>query len=72
MTEMKIHTAVDIHASAADAWTLFGEGFGDWADWSDAPPARGKDGHGAGGVRPGVPQAARGRRGGLNLASWAA
>lgn len=34
MTEMNIHTATDINASAEDAWALLGEGFGSWADWS--------------------------------------
>ncbi len=34
MTTMTIKTTVDIAASAEDAWTLFGEGFGDWADWA--------------------------------------
>ena len=34
MSEFTINTTIDIEASAADAWTVFGEGFGDWADWS--------------------------------------
>jgi hypothetical protein len=34
MTDMTIRTTVDIEASAAKAWSLFGEGFGDWADWA--------------------------------------
>ena len=34
MTEMNIHTTVDIAASADQAWALLGEGFGRWADWA--------------------------------------
>lgn len=34
MTTMTIRTTVDINASAAEAWKLFGEGFGDWAAWA--------------------------------------
>ena len=34
MNEMNIRTTVDIAASAADAWRLLGEGFGDWAQWA--------------------------------------
>jgi len=34
MTDLTIHTTIDIHASAAAAWRLFGEGFGDWAAWA--------------------------------------
>ncbi len=34
MSEMIVHTAVDLPCSAAEAWALFGEGFGSWADWA--------------------------------------
>ena len=34
MNEMKISTSTPIAASAAEAWTLFGEGFGEWASWA--------------------------------------
>ncbi|MFN3199505.1 MAG: SRPBCC family protein [Bradymonadia bacterium] len=34
MSEMIIHTTVDINASAETAWAIFGEGFGEWADWA--------------------------------------
>ncbi len=34
MSEFTIHTTIDIDTSAAAAWAVFGEGFGDWADWS--------------------------------------
>lgn len=34
MSEMTIRTAVNVNATASDAWGLLGEGFGDWADWA--------------------------------------
>ena len=34
MIELTITTTTDINASAADAWKVFGEGFGNWADWA--------------------------------------
>ena len=34
MIELTIRTTVDIAAPASDAWTVFGEGFGDWDSWS--------------------------------------
>ncbi len=34
MTEMTIHTTMNIAAPATDAWRLFGEAFADWADWA--------------------------------------
>jgi hypothetical protein len=34
MSELTIHTTVDISCSASEAWALFGEGFGSWADWA--------------------------------------
>lgn len=34
MSEFNITTTIDIEASAADAWAVFGEGFGAWADWA--------------------------------------
>lgn len=34
MPDMIIHTSVDLDVPAAAAWKLFGEGFGDWADWA--------------------------------------
>ena len=32
---MSVHTTVEVNASAAAAWDVFGEGFGGWAKWSD-------------------------------------
>lgn len=34
MSEFVIHTTVDIEAPATAAWTVFGAGFGTWADWA--------------------------------------
>ncbi len=34
MSEIKIHTSMEIAAPAGAAWQVFGEGFGDWASWS--------------------------------------
>jgi len=34
MSEFTIKTTTEINASAADAWTVFGEGFGTWAAWA--------------------------------------
>ena len=34
MSTMTIRTVVDLNTSAADAWRLFGEGFGEWAAWA--------------------------------------
>lgn len=34
MIELTITTTTDLNASAADAWRIFGEGFGDWAAWA--------------------------------------
>ena len=34
MSEMIIHTSIDLEAPAEEAWRLLGEGFGDWADWA--------------------------------------
>lgn len=34
MSEFEINTTIDIDASASDAWAVFGEGFGSWADWA--------------------------------------
>lgn len=34
MSEFKILTAIEVNAAAADAWAVFGEGFGAWADWA--------------------------------------
>jgi hypothetical protein len=34
MSDMTVRTSVDINAPAAKGWELFGEGFGDWADWA--------------------------------------
>ena len=34
MSQLTVQTTVDISASAQDAWRLFGEGFGEWADWA--------------------------------------
>jgi len=34
MSEMTITTIVEIDAPASQAWKLFGEGFGSWADWA--------------------------------------
>ena len=34
MSDFNIATTIDIEASAADAWAVFGEGFGSWADWA--------------------------------------
>lgn len=34
MIEMTIRTTVEINATATEAWALFGEGFGTWADWA--------------------------------------
>lgn len=31
---LTIRSSVDIDPPAAEAWKLFGEGFGDWADWA--------------------------------------
>ncbi len=34
MSEIIIHTTIDIDAPAEAAWSVFGEGFGAWADWA--------------------------------------
>jgi len=34
MTDMIIHTEVELNATAAEAWSLLGEGFGDWDAWA--------------------------------------
>ncbi|MFT5432985.1 MAG: hypothetical protein ACI9OJ_003690 [Myxococcota bacterium] len=34
MSDMIIHTNIDIDSTAAEAWSLFGEGFADWATWA--------------------------------------
>ena len=34
MQELTIRTTVDVHATASEAWSLLGEGFGDWANWA--------------------------------------
>jgi hypothetical protein len=34
MSDFSITTTIDIEASATDAWAVFGEGFGSWADWA--------------------------------------
>ena len=34
MSEFSITTTIDIHTHAAAAWTVFGEGFGTWAEWA--------------------------------------
>ncbi|MFT7622748.1 MAG: hypothetical protein ACI9WU_001923 [Myxococcota bacterium] len=34
MTEIMIRTSVDLAANADDAWRVFGEGFGEWAQWA--------------------------------------
>jgi len=34
MSDMIIHTTIEIPAAAATVWRLFGEGFGDWAAWA--------------------------------------
>lgn len=34
MIEMTIRTTVEIAAPVADAWRVFGEGFGDWDAWA--------------------------------------
>jgi len=32
---LQIETTSEIDATAASAWNVFGEGFGEWADWAD-------------------------------------
>jgi hypothetical protein len=34
MSDLIITTTVELDAAASDAWNVFGEGFGDWADWA--------------------------------------
>ena len=34
MSEFTIQTTIDIETAAEAAWTVFGEGFGTWAEWS--------------------------------------
>ena len=34
MSNLTIHTTVDIHTDADTAWQVFGTDFGSWADWA--------------------------------------
>ncbi len=34
MSQITIHTVTEINTPAAEAWKVFGEGFGQWADWA--------------------------------------
>lgn len=50
MSDLTVHTAVDIAAPASEVWQLFGEGFADWADWAPGIDASSLEGPLAEGV----------------------